>query len=141
MNKNMAISLLFIAASLYDGVLGLLFLFAGGSVFRWFEVTPPNHLGYVQFPAALLIVFSLMFLAIARNPSKNYNLIPYGMLLKVSYCSVVFFHWFTTDIPHIWKPFAVYDLVFLVLFAWSYMSVRESLGELQSPSEDSRQVS
>jgi len=136
MNKNMAISLLFIAASLYDGVLGLLFLFAGGSVFRWFEVTPPNHLGYVQFPAALLIVFSLMFLAIARNPSKNYNLIPYGMLLKVSYCSVVFFHWFTTDIPHIWKPFAVYDLVFLVLFAWSYMTVHQSLHKLEKAGKE-----
>lgn len=124
MKKKPAISLLFIIATLYDGLLGIFFLFAAATVFQWFQVTPPNHFGYVQFPAALLIVFALMFLAIARNPSRNRSLIPYGMLLKVSYCSVVFFHWFTTEIPYMWKPFAVLDLIFLVLFAWAYASLR-----------------
>jgi hypothetical protein len=126
MKKQPAISLLFVIAALYDGLLGLLFLFVGATVFQWFQVTPPNHFGYVQFPAALLIVFALMFLTIAKNPSANRNLIPYGMLLKVSYCSVVFFHWSTGGIPHMWKPFAVFDLVFLVFFGWAYMSLRES---------------
>jgi hypothetical protein len=66
-----------------------------------------------EFPAALLIVFALMFLAVARNPVANRNLIPYGMLLKVSYCGVIFFHWFASGMPDMWKPFAVADLVFL----------------------------
>ena len=125
MKKEGTISLLFIIAALYDGVLGALFLFAGGRVFEWLQVTPPNHPGYVQFPAALLIVFALMFCAIARNPLANRNLIPYGMLLKVSYCSVVFFHWFATGIPNMWKPFAIFDLAFLGLFIWAYVSLRE----------------
>jgi hypothetical protein len=126
MKKKQAISLLFIITALYDGLLGIIFLFTGSTLFQWFQVTPPNHLGYVQFPAALLIVFALMFLAIARHPSKNRNLIPYGMLLKVAYCGIVFFHWFTAGIPHMWKPFAVFDLIFLVLFIWAYVSLRES---------------
>jgi hypothetical protein len=125
MKKEGTISLLFIIAALYDGLLGILFLFAGGRVFEWLGVTPPNHPGYVQFPAALLVVFALMFYAIARNPLVNRNLIPYGMLLKVSYCSVVFFHWFAAGIPNMWKPFAIFDLAFLGLFIWAYVSLRE----------------
>lgn len=84
--------LLFVIAALYDGFLGLAFLFAGPQLFDLFNVTPPNHFGYVQFPAAILIIFALMFLAVALKPVQNRNLIPYGILLKVSYCGVVFFH-------------------------------------------------
>ena len=121
MKNNPKIFFLFVVAALYDGLLGLLFLFAANAVFQWLKVTPPNHLGYVQFPGALLVVFALMFLAVAMNPVKNRNLIPYGILLKVSYCTVVFFHWFTTGIPGMWKPFAIFDLIFMVLFIWAYM--------------------
>ena len=44
-------------------MLGLVFLLSPGWVFHAFAVTPPNHMGYVQFPAALLIVFAIMFAA------------------------------------------------------------------------------
>jgi hypothetical protein len=83
-------------------------------------------MGYVQFPAALLLIFALMFLAIARDPVGRRHLIPYGILLKVSYCGVVFFHWFTAGVPYMWKPFAVIDIVFLALFGWAYGSLRRS---------------
>ena len=112
-----AIRPLFVLAALYDAILGLAFLFAPGAVFDRFGVTPPNHLGYVQFPAALLIVFAAMFAAVARDPAANRNLIPFGILLKVSYCGVVFGYWFTTGIPGMWKPFAVADVAFALLFA------------------------
>jgi hypothetical protein len=53
----------FWTAAAYDGLLGVLFLIRPGWAFRVFEVTPPNHMGYVQFPAALLIIFGIMFAA------------------------------------------------------------------------------
>jgi hypothetical protein len=127
------ITLLFVIAALYDGILGLFFLFFGNRIFGWFGVTPPNHIGYVQFPAALLIVFGLMFLSIARSPEANRNLIPFGILLKVSFCSVVFLHWFTGGIPGMWKPFAIIDLVFLVLFVWAYVSLGKMQGTHSAP--------
>ncbi len=129
MKNRIAIFVLFVVAALYDGVLGLLFLFAAGPLYDWAQITPPNHLGYVQFPAALLIVFALMFLAVALNPRKNRSLIPYGLLLKISYCSVTFYHWFATGIPWMWKPFAVLDLLFIFAFVWAY----RALGERGSP--------
>jgi hypothetical protein len=117
---------LYVVAGLYDGLLGLVFLFGWEAVFRRFEVTPPNHPGYIQFPALLLIVFGLMFLAVARNPARNRNLIPYGVLLKAAYCGTVFWHWIASGIPGMWKPFAWADLVFGILFVWSYIHLGKS---------------
>jgi hypothetical protein len=39
---------------------------------------------------------------------------------------VVLFHWLTAEIPSMWKPFCLFDLVFLILFVWAYLSLRES---------------
>jgi hypothetical protein len=121
--KKSLIVILFVIAALYDGLLGAAFLFRAEALFEWLEVPPPNHFGYVHFPAALLLVFALMYLAVAINPQGNRNLIPYGMLLKVSYCGTICYHWFTAGVPAIWKPFVFFDLIFLVLFAWAYHSL------------------
>jgi hypothetical protein len=118
--KKPLIVILFLIAALYDGLLGAAFLFRAEALFEWFAVPPPNHFGYVHFPAALLLVFGLMYLAVALSPQHNRNLIPYGMLLKVSYCGVIGYHWLTTGIPDMWRPFVFYDLIFLALFAWAY---------------------
>lgn len=124
----------FVIAALYDGILGLAFLLAGGPMFWWFKVTPPNHMGYVQFPGLLLIVFAIMFLAVARKPVANRNLIPYGILLKASYCGVVFYYWLTSGIPGMWKPFAIGDAVFLVLFVMAYQALGKPGAGARRPS-------
>ena len=48
---------LFVVAALYDGILGLAFLFAGPALFHRFNIGPPNHWAYVHFPALLLLIF------------------------------------------------------------------------------------
>jgi hypothetical protein len=120
MTKTNLIALLFVVAALYDAVLGVAFLMAPAWVYRVAEVTPPNHWAYVQFPAALLVIFGLMFAAIAVGPYRNRNLIPYGILLKAAYCGIAFWYWSTEGIPGLWKPFAVIDLAMGVLFLASY---------------------
>ena len=126
MKHRLALQLLFVIAALYDGILGAAFLIVPDQIFKAFDITPPNHIGYVQFPGALLLVFAIMFAMIARDPVANRRLIPYGILLKLSYCGVVFLHWFNGGIPVIWKPFAVADLLFLGLFAWAFMMLGSS---------------
>ena len=123
MKKNLPMSVFFYLAAAYDGLLGGIFLISPMCIFEHFEVTPPNHAGYVQFPAMLLIIFAILFVNIARNPVANRSLILYGILLKVAYCSVVFYYWFTSGIPIIWKPFAICDLVFIALFILSWRSL------------------
>ena len=116
------IALLFGLAAVYDGILGLLFLLAPGYPFQLFHVTPPNHLGYVQFPAALLLIFALMFAGITLDPLRRRGLICYGILLKAAYCGVSGYYWMSADgIPAMWKPFTIIDLVMGVLFILAYL--------------------
>ena len=129
MKSRTAIRALFWVAAAYDGLLGVAFLVAQGAIFELFNVTPPNHPGYVDFPAALLVTFGILFAAVARNPEANRNLIPYGMLLKVSYCGTAFWFWFSEGIPGMWKPWTIADLVFLVLFWWAYRELAPDRAE------------
>ena len=124
--------LFFYGAGLYAGLLGVVFLINPLWLYEVFEVTPPTQVGYVQFPAALLIPFGLMFFAIARDPVGKVSLIPYGMLLKVSYCGVAFYHWAADGIPNMWKPFAIADVIFLVLFAVAYRMLSKAASSKQA---------
>ncbi len=124
MNVPKWIKPLFITAALYDGILGALFLVIPFQIFKAAQVTPPNHIGYIQFPAMLLVVFAVMFWNIARDPRGNKNLILYGVLLKISYCSVVFANLFRDNVPFIWVPFAFFDLAFLVAFVMAAKAIR-----------------
>ena len=117
---------LFWIAAAYDAVLGVVFLLHPGWAFEVFEVTPPNHMGYVQFPAALLIIFANMFAAIARSPLANRGLIIYGILLKAAYCGVTSFYWITEGLPGMWKPFVLIDLAMAALFVLAYSLLRNS---------------
>jgi hypothetical protein len=116
--------LAFGTSAIYDGILGVVFLFLGPLIYDYFGIERPNHLGYVHFPALLLIVFALMYWRIAYDPVKYRDLIPYGIGLKVAYCGVVFFHRLTTGIPDMWMPFAWLDLGFLILFLQAWRRVR-----------------
>lgn len=111
---------LFGIAAVYDGALGLVFIFAAERVFAMFDVTPPNHYGYVQFPAFLLMVFAGMFAQIAASPMRRREWMPFGAGLKAAYSGVVFYHVLFGRIPSVWVPFAYADAVFLALFllAW-----------------------
>jgi len=50
MKRESLISMLFYAATVYDAVLGLAFLFAAPAVFEWFGVTPPITSDTPSFP-------------------------------------------------------------------------------------------
>lgn len=111
---------LFLIGGIYDGVLGLAFLFAGARIFAFTGVTPPNHWAYLQFPALLLVLFAAMFFQIASDPVRHRSLMLYGAGLKVAYCGTVFWHELATGIPSMWIPFAWADLAFLALFLLAY---------------------
>ena len=118
--NNTAIRALFVVAGLYDGILGLAFVFFPAAIFAHYGVTPPNHYAYVQFPALLLIVFAAMFFRIATDPVRHRELILYGCGLKLSYCGLAFWYQLQTGIPAMWIPWAWADLGFLALFVWAW---------------------
>src|SRR3981189_1375196 len=110
------IRLLFVIAGLYDFIIGLTFLLFGPQLFDSPGVPPPNHWGYIQFGSLLLMIFGTMFFAVAYDPIANRNLIPYGILLKLSYAGLVAYYWVTTDCPLLFKPFAIIDAVMFLFF-------------------------
>jgi hypothetical protein len=83
------VRLLFVIAGLYDFVIGLTFLFFGAQLFDAAGVPQPKHWAYIQFGSLLLMIFGTMFLAIACDPAGKRNLIPYGMMLKLSYARLL----------------------------------------------------
>ena len=111
-----ALRSLFGMAGVYDFIIGLVFLGFGPRLFAAAGLTQPNHWGYIQFAALLLMIFATMFVAVARDPIANRNLIPYGMLLKAAYVGIVAFYWAAGDCPWLFKPFAVIDGIMLGLF-------------------------
>lgn len=121
--KNGGIRLLFAISALYDFVIGIAFLARGSQLFESTNVPQPNHWGYIQFGAILLMIFGVMFAAVALNPRGNRNLIPYGILLKVCYVGLVGYYWLNGGVPWLFKPFLFIDLVMLVLFVVAYFSI------------------
>ena len=122
MNRHRWISGLFWLAAAYDGLLGFAFLFAGGRVYDAIGVTPPNHWGYIQFPAALLIVFAVMFARIAARPGERRELVLYAIGLKIAYVGVTLYHAVAASIPDVWLYFTVADAAFLIAFVWAYVA-------------------
>ena len=107
---------LFVVAAAYDFVLGALFLLAYAAIYRRFGVTLPNHPGYVQFAAAVVLIFGIGFWFVSRAPQRNRDIIKLGILLKVAYSTVVLGWWFRGQMPVMWVPFAWIDLAFLAAF-------------------------
>jgi hypothetical protein len=120
--------IVFRASAVYDGMLALSFLVTGSIIYDFFEIEKPNHMGYLHFPALLLLVFAIMLWRIASNPVKFRDLIPYGVGLKASYCLVVLYHSLSGGIPFLWIPFAWIDFGFLILFVLAWKGVRNANG-------------
>jgi hypothetical protein len=114
------IRLVFVVAGAYDLLIGLTFLFFGPQLFDASGVPHPNHWGYIQFGSLLLVIFGIMFFAVAFDPLANRNLIPYGILLKLSYSGLVAYYAATSGCPMLFKPFAIIDAVMLVFFVLAY---------------------
>lgn len=117
------IKTLFIVAAAYDIVLSAVAIVGSPQIYRALGVTPPNHWGYVQFPALLVLVFGIMFQRIAADPVGRLELIHYGMGLKAAYCGVVFWYQIIGNVPKMWIPFAWADLIFFVLFFFAWKSL------------------
>lgn len=122
------IKALFIISGVYDGLLGAAFLIAPAAIYRATGVPPPNHYGYVQFPALLLIIFGVMFFQIAADPAARQEQILYGMALKASYFGLVFWYQFSGGVPMLWIPFAWADFVGFILFWMAWKALDRNKG-------------
>ena len=126
MSTNKIISLLFYTAAFYNLLGGALFAFAAPTIFELAKFAPPSHWGYVEYPAWILMIFGALAIQTARKPEQNRNLIPYGAAQKLAFAGVVIYYWIANQLPSVWYPFALVDLLFLGGFVWAMISLAKT---------------
>jgi len=107
---------LFLISAVYDFGLGVTVLTMHPAIYTYFGITPPNHPGYVELPAALVAIFGVGFWMVSRDPWRNRDIIKLGILLKLAYAGIVLGHAARGGIPGIWIPWAWIDLAFIVAY-------------------------
>jgi hypothetical protein len=117
------IKLLFRVGGAYDAILGFIFLVSFTPIYNSLNITLPNHAAYVQFAACLVIIFGIGFWFVAQDPIRNRDIIKMGILLKITYSSIVLFHQAFGTMPSVWVPFAWIDILFLILFVNALISI------------------
>jgi uncharacterized membrane protein HdeD (DUF308 family) len=113
---------LFLIAAIYDLVLGFVFMFFPRFAFGMLgiEAQLPIFGGYLSLIGAFLIVLGIAYFLISFSDlHKNRDLILVGALYKLAYCLVIFYYFFSGDLPHMVfaAVFGVADLVFFGLMA------------------------
>jgi hypothetical protein len=51
-------------------------------------------------------------------------------LHRLAYCGVAGAYWLLTDIPYIWKPFVIIDLVMGILFVFAFQALGKPATQL-----------
>jgi hypothetical protein len=106
-----------LAGAVYDGVLGILFLFFHDRVFGALGVQPGTDPIYVEFAAGLIAVMGFGFFLAWRDPLLAGGLVLYGAAGKAFYVLLALSALLRDQVPH---PFflvlAAIDAAFFVLF-------------------------
>ncbi|HSG49046.1 MAG TPA: hypothetical protein VLA43_14590 [Longimicrobiales bacterium] len=107
----------FLVAAAYDLVLGVAFLFLYPWVYGLLGIGLPSEPAYLQTSAAFVVVQGIMYLLIAREMTRNRDLILVGAIYKAAYAGISLYHWTLGDLPHVvFAVFGLLDIVFLVAF-------------------------
>ena len=119
---------LFLAAAVYDIVLGVVFLFFNAWAFDLLGIRDelPEG-GYVELIGAFLLVIGIAYALIFRGDLyRNQDLIAVGTLYKLAYSGVAAYVWAFGEVPHMALVFifGAADLVFFALMLECWLHLR-----------------
>jgi hypothetical protein len=122
---------LFLIASIYDILLGIVFTFFYKFAFELLGIseTLPKFGGYLSLIGAFLFVIGVAYYLIYRGDfKKNRDLIMVGALYKLAYCATAFFYFAIGEIPHMLflSLFGVVDFIMFVLMAECFVFLGKS---------------
>jgi len=109
---------LFLVASIYDLVLGVLFFLFYPTIFNYFGVTLPVYPMYLQMSAAFVIAMGVGYYFVYLNMYRNIDLVKLGVVYKAVYSGLTSYFYFSGLGNILFFYFAVFDAIFLVLFLW-----------------------
>jgi hypothetical protein len=123
-----------LVAAIYDGLLGLAFLFFFGPIFAWLGIAPAADPVYIQLAAGLIAIMGLGFWFAWREPLINSDLVLLGTVFKAFYVLLAIYAQVQGQVPHgLFLLFAAVDAVFFVvflLFLRETSAARAALGTL-----------
>ena len=109
--------MLFLLAALYDGVLGVVFLFFYGPIYQSLGVPLPNRPSYIHLSAAFVLAQGVGYWFVYRNMLRNVDLVKVGVVYKAAYTLVSAYYLLAGQLLHaMFAWFAVCDLLFLLAF-------------------------
>ena len=108
---------LLLLSAVYDGLIGLAFLFLAGPLFHILGIEPAADPVYIQLAAGLIAIIGLGFFLAWRDPLVNGDLVLLGAVFKAFYILLALSAYVRGAAPHpVFLVFAVADILFLAAF-------------------------
>lgn len=109
---------IFLIAAIYDFILGIAFFAFYKQIFTYFNIPIPSSPIYLQMAAAFVIAMGIGYCFIYKNLYRNIDLVKLGIVYKTVYSGLVGYFYFANLAHIIFLCFAIFDIIFLVLFIW-----------------------
>jgi hypothetical protein len=109
---------LFLIASIYDLVLGVIFFLLYKQVFAYFNIALPDYPMYLQMSAAFVIAMGVGYYFVYLNLYRNIDLVKLGIAYKLVYSGLTSYFYFNNLANILFFWFAVFDAIFLIFFIW-----------------------
>lgn len=107
----------FVVGAAYDMILGAVFFLAWRPIFDALGVQPPGNTSYLHIATAYIFVQGLSYWYVSRNIVRNLDMVRVGIVYKIIYVGLAAYYLAIGQMLHaVFAWFAVFDLVFLVLF-------------------------
>ncbi len=120
--------ILFLIAALYDFILGFIFFAFLRFFFEdLFRIPYPLYPAFFQAAAAFVFVMGLGFYFVYRNMYRNIDIVKVGIIFKLFYTGLAFYHVFVKGMPWIFSVFGFLDIIFIVFFAFFLLAVRREI--------------
>jgi hypothetical protein len=122
-----------LAGAVYDGALGLLFLFFHAPVFRVLGVAPGTDPIYVELAAGLIALLGFGLFLAWREPLLGGGLVLYGAAAKAFYVGLAVYALVSGQLPHpLFLVLAVVDIVFFAAFVGFLRATRPARDALRA---------
>lgn len=113
---------MFQIAAWYDIVLGIAFFFFWKPVFVSLGIPLPENTSYLHIATAYVFTQGVSYWFVSRDMLRNIDMVKVGVIYKAIYVGLAVYYVAIGQLPHVvFAWFAVFDLIFLVLFVW-YLS-------------------
>ena len=119
---------LFFIAALYDFI--LVFVFFAFLRFFFediFNMPYPLYPAFFQAAAAFVFVMGVGFYFVYRNMYRNIDIVKVGIIFKLVYTGLAFYHVFFEGMPWIFSVFGLFDLIFIAFFVFFLFAVKREV--------------